>query len=58
MRIMAFGAHPDDIEFLCAGTLAKYSEAGHKVAIVISTNGEVGSSTMGKNEIAALRVVM
>lgn len=55
MRIMAFGAHPDDIEFLCAGTLAKYSEAGHEVAIAISTNGEVGSSTLSKSEIAAVR---
>ena len=42
MRVMAFGAHPDDIG-TCAGTLAKYSSQGHKVAIAISTNGEVGS---------------
>lgn len=55
MRIMAFGPHPDDLEFLCAGTLAKYHQAGHAVAMAISTNGEVGSSTMSKPEIAALR---
>lgn len=55
MNIMAFGAHPDDIEFLCAGTLAKYSHAGHKVAIAIATNGEVGSPTLPKKEIAAIR---
>lgn len=55
MRVMAFGAHPDDIEFQCAGTLAKYSSEGHEVAIVISTNGEVGSMTLEKNEIAAVR---
>ena len=55
MRVMAFGAHPDDIEFLCAGTLAKYSQEGHKVAIAISTNGEVGSPILGKAEIAAIR---
>jgi Uncharacterized proteins, LmbE homologs len=55
MKIMAFGAHPDDIEFLCAGTLAKYSMAGHNVAIAISTNGEVGSQTLDKKEIAAVR---
>lgn len=52
---MAFGAHPDDIEFLCAGTLAKYYEAGHQVAIAVMTNGEVGSPTLKKQEIAAIR---
>jgi LmbE family N-acetylglucosaminyl deacetylase len=55
MKIMAFGPHPDDIEFLCAGTLAKYAQAGHQVAIAISTNGEVGSPTLSKGEIAAVR---
>ena len=55
MRVMAFGAHPDDIEFMCAGTLAKYSSEGHKVAIAISTNGEVGSPVLDKAEIATIR---
>ncbi|MHB0859240.1 MAG: PIG-L deacetylase family protein [Anaerolineae bacterium] len=55
MRVMAFGAHPDDIEFYCAGTLAKYRAAGHEVAIVVMTNGEVGSPTLSKEEIAAVR---
>jgi Uncharacterized proteins, LmbE homologs len=55
MRVMAFGAHPDDNEFVCAGTLAKYRKAGHEVAIAIATNGEVGSPTLGKEEIAAIR---
>lgn len=54
-RILAFGAHPDDIEFLCAGTLAKYSSSGWQVGIVLATNGEVGSSTLSKEEIAAVR---
>ena len=54
-RILAFGAHPDDIEFLCAGTLSKYNKAGHQVGIAITTNGEVGSATLGKPEIAAIR---
>jgi len=55
MKIIAFGAHPDDMEFLCAGTLAKYRRAGHQVAMAVSTNGEVGSATLGKAEIAAIR---
>ena len=54
-RIIAFAAHPDDIEFLCAGTLAKYKASGWDVGIVISTNGEVGSPTLSKPEIAAVR---
>ncbi len=54
-KIMAFGAHPDDIEFCCAGTLAKYRAAGWEVGIAVTTNGEVGSATLGKPEIAAVR---
>ena len=55
MKVMAFEAHPDDIEHFCAGTLAKYKAAGHDVAIVCVTNGEVGSPTLSKEEIAAVR---
>jgi LmbE family N-acetylglucosaminyl deacetylase len=52
---MAIGPHPDDIELSCAGTLAKYKAHGHEVAIVCVTNGEVGSLTLPKEEIAAIR---
>ncbi len=31
MRVMAIGAHPDDIEINCAGTLARFAQAGHEV---------------------------
>ena len=55
MKVMAFEAHPDDIEYFCAGTLAKYKAAGHDVAIACVTNGEVGSPTLSKEEIAAVR---
>ena len=55
MRIMAFGAHPDDMELCCAGTLAKYKAAGAQVAMVVVTNGQVGSATLPKDQIAALR---
>ncbi len=55
MKIMAFEAHPDDIELLCGGTLAKYKAAGHDVATVVITNGEVGSPTLSKTEIAGVR---
>lgn len=54
-RVLAFGAHPDDLEFTCGGTLAKYREMGHHVGMAVTTNGEVGSPTLSKGEIAAVR---
>lgn len=41
--ILAFGAHPDDTELSCAGTLASLIKQGHKVAVVDLTEGEMGS---------------
>ena len=55
MRVMAFGPHPDDIEFLCAGTLAKYKAQGHDVGMAVMTRGDVGSPTRDRDEIAAVR---
>lgn len=55
MNILAIGAHPDDIEVLCAGTLALYAEQGHNIFIAVSTNGNVGSPTHSSVEIAAIR---
>jgi LmbE family N-acetylglucosaminyl deacetylase len=55
MNILAIGAHPDDIEMQCAGTLALFARAGHKVFMAIATNGNVGSPTHTREEIAAIR---
>ncbi len=55
MNILAVGAHPDDVEMYCAGTLAKYAKAGHKVFIATATNGNVGSATHSMEEIAKIR---
>ncbi len=55
MRILAVGAHPDDIELQCAGTLAKYAARGDTVFMAISTNGELGSSKVSKEDIAHIR---
>ena len=55
MRVLAVGAHPDDLEILCAGSLAKYAVQGHHVTMAVSTNGEVGSATLSKSEIAEIR---
>lgn len=43
LDILAFGAHPDDVELGCAGTLIKEIEAGKKVGIIDLTEGELGS---------------
>ncbi len=55
MNVLAVGAHPDDLEILCAGTLAKFTARGDRVTMAVATNGEVGSATLGKKEIAAIR---
>lgn len=55
MNILAVGAHPDDVETMCAGTLAKYASQGHKVFIATATNGNIGSSTLSKEEIGRVR---
>ena len=55
MNILAIGAHPDDIEESCGGTLAKYAKLGHKVFTATATNGNDGSSTLSMEEIAKIR---
>lgn len=42
LRIIAFGAHPDDAELKFAGTAALLAAQGHKVKLVALTNGDVG----------------
>lgn len=42
MRILAIGAHPDDIEFGCGGTLFNYSQGGHEIYLLVMTAGECG----------------
>jgi LmbE family N-acetylglucosaminyl deacetylase len=42
LRIICFGAHPDDAEFKAAGVAAKWAAQGHKVKFVSVTNGDIG----------------
>jgi bacillithiol biosynthesis deacetylase BshB1 len=51
LDILAFGAHPDDVELACAGTLLKEVNAGKKIGIIDLTGGELG--TRGSKEIRA-----
>ncbi len=44
MRILAIGSHPDDLEYGCGGTLARYAQAGHQVTMLVITCGEQGGS--------------
>lgn len=56
MNILAIGAHPDDIEFLCSGTLLKYHKQGHKIFIALTTSGNTGSNVYSsREETAAVR---
>ena len=48
LRIICFGAHPDDCEIAAGGTAAKWAAAGHHVKLVSCTNGDIGHwSTAG-----------
>ncbi len=49
LDILAFGAHPDDVELSCGGTLAKEIALGKKVGIIDLTRGELG--TRGSAEL-------
>lgn len=43
LSILAFAAHPDDVELACSGTLAKHVEMGESVGIIDLTQGEMGT---------------
>jgi len=55
VRILAISAHPDDVELLCAGTLAHYATQGAEVTVAVLTNGELGSRTLSRAETARVR---
>jgi LmbE family N-acetylglucosaminyl deacetylase len=55
MNVLAIGAHPDDIEILCAGTLALYRQQGHHVSIAPFTSGNMGDLEIRPDDLARLR---
>ena len=55
-KLLAIHAHPDDVDFLAAGTLALLVAKGHAIAIVTATAGEGGSKTTGPAETAEIRL--
>lgn len=55
-RVLAFGCHPDDVEFMVAGTLALLAARGYEVHIATMTGGEAGSATLTGPQIHARRL--
>jgi N-acetylglucosamine malate deacetylase 1 len=49
-NILAVGAHPDDIELGCGGTLVKHMDLGNNVFVLIMTNGERGNHPQDRSE--------
>ena len=55
LRILAIHAHPDDVEFQCAGTLALLGRAGHHLTIATMAPGDCGFKELAPQEIAEVR---
>lgn len=55
LRVIAFGAHPDDAELKAGGVAALWAAAGHKVKFVAMTNGDVGHFAIAGGPLALRR---
>lgn len=55
MRILAVGAHPDDLEILAAGTLARYVREGHEVIAAHASLGDKGHGEIPHHEVPRTR---
>lgn len=60
LRIIVFGAHPDDAQFKAGGTAAKWAKLGHQVKLVSVTNGDIGhwesaGGPLAKRRLAEVR---
>src|SRR5262245_8875173 len=55
LRVLCFGAHPDDCELKAAGVAARWAAAGHHVKFVSATNGDVGHWRMAGGPLARRR---
>jgi LmbE family N-acetylglucosaminyl deacetylase len=56
MRVLAVGAHPDDLEVLCGGTLARFGQDGHEVVMCNAALGNRGTFEHTSEEIAEIRL--
>ena len=55
LRIIIFGAHPDDAEYRGAGVAMKWAKQGHHVKLVSATNGDIGHWQMAGGPLAQRR---
>lgn len=55
IRVIAFGAHPDDADIKAGGVAAKFAAKGHLVKFVSTTNGDAGHCEMGGGALAKRR---
>lgn len=55
LRIICFGAHPDDAEYKSGGVAAMWAQAGHHVKLVSVTNGDIGHWAMAGGPLAKRR---
>ncbi len=56
VRVIVFGAHPDDCDLGAGGLAALYSSMGHQVKFVSLTNGDMGHQEIGGGELANRRL--
>lgn len=56
LRIIAFGAHPDDCEINVTGCAIKWAKMGHKVKLVSVTNGDIGHSVTAGGPLMQRRI--
>jgi N-acetylglucosamine malate deacetylase 1 len=56
VRVLAVGAHPDDLEILCGGTIARFVREGHEVVMCHATVGDMGSFVHTREEISGIRL--
>ena len=54
-RVLAIVTHPDDAEFLCAGTMTLLGQAGWELHMTTMTAGDCGTKTLRPQEISAIR---
>lgn len=61
LDILVFGAHPDDVELACSGTIIKHIKQGLKIGVIDLTKGELGtrgnSDTRTKETIESTKVL-
>ena len=57
LKVLVAGAHPDDPESGCGGTIARYSDLGHSVTVLYLTRGEAGIRGKSHDEAGKIRTL-